>query len=539
MNKNLRIIKSLFIVIFILFFSCEKDLYEDTLQKENNKNIKYKTIKLSEIKKYSPKTARALIKIQNSSDNIKIDSRQIYGKEIDSTNIIYLVNDNGFESFTFKVLQAEGLSHFENIIINNYPNGNIDAFITKFNLNKPLELVKLDKNLGNSILNIETSKLNNTNSNFTNRDCLTVGYYDTVDACEGELVTPGENPECFNSDGTRKQREIFIVLAEDCSNSSGGSFGGVVVGPPSGNGGSGGEYSAIFIPNPYEGEEDLNNPSYVLANQITAFITTIKNNYSQLNNTSQLNNIFSNTNWFLYALIDFGNDNDDFTDSDKDAIEFTLNNIVSVYDIINQNSSNLTDNEVQELKYKTLMFLLNNPNTNVNNFNELMEFIASNNIEIDYIQNNNNSNLINFNSISELDIYNQTMKTESQDNSNGSQGFDNQNRHYSTKTISISCCNNLAIEVVTNPLPNFSIVQDQSTTFLSNSVIGNTWVQTSMNITNINYSSTHAQVTLSGYINSGITWEGFEIGLKYRKKIVFLINKNTGQIGSSSVYNQN
>jgi len=46
--------------------------------------------------------------------------------------------------------------------------------------------------------------------------------YDLVDACEGELVTPEENPDCFNPDGTRAFHMVFIIVDQAC-NFSGGS----------------------------------------------------------------------------------------------------------------------------------------------------------------------------------------------------------------------------------------------------------------------------------------------------------------------------
>lgn len=170
----------------------------------------------------------------------------------------------------------------------------------------------------------------------------------------------------------------------------------------------------------------------------------------------------------------------------------------------------------------------------------LIDIASENNVDFEYI--NTSSNNLNTTVLSTLADFNNhiiSMQTLTQDNSYGSIGFDSQSRHVSTKTIAITSLNNLAIEVVTNPLPNFSLVPGDSTSFLSNTVIGNTWVQNSMNISNMNYSSTEAQVTLLGFINSGITWENFHIGIKVRRGIKFLINKNNGQIGSSYVYTIN
>jgi hypothetical protein len=375
MKNNLKKIRILLIMLFALFFSCEKDLYENAINQEKN-GYKFKSIKLSEVKKHNIKTSNAINKLQNYSENASLRTTEAYGKIIDTTNVIYLVKENGFESFTFKILQTEGLHYFENIVVNNYPNGNIEILSVKFNLNKSLEQVKVQNNLLTSQTTTEVSKYNTTTNTFErNGGCVEVGYYETVDRCQGELVTPEEKPKCFNADGTKAQVQVFVVVASDCDEGvtgGGDSSGGVIVGGPYGPGNTGGGTggsgnngntgttntpNVIFIPNPYEGDPDPSNASFVFAGKVSTFLNTLK-----INNPV-IQNILTSNYWVYPAIVDFMRNNDGLTLENKDAVSFALNNIETVFNSIYQNSNNLSESEINQLKYKAFIFLLNNPRT--------------------------------------------------------------------------------------------------------------------------------------------------------------------------------
>ncbi|NJM80800.1 MAG: hypothetical protein HC854_16500 [Flavobacterium sp.] len=109
------------------------------------------------------------------------------------------------------------------------------------------------------------------------------------------MVTPSENPRCFNADGTRATREVFITLAEDCSDGGGGDSGFNGNPPDSNNGGNnngssgGGDINGygIFIPNLYNGEADPNNVEFVLAGQIATYFNALPQNIKSLTNSNQ------------------------------------------------------------------------------------------------------------------------------------------------------------------------------------------------------------------------------------------------------------
>lgn len=360
MKNNLKKIRILLIMLFALFFSCEKDLYENAINQEKN-GYKFKSIKLSEVKKHNIKTSNAINKIQNYSENASLRTTEAYGKIIDATNVIYLAKEDGSESFTFRILQPEGLKYFENIIINNYPNGAIEVLSAKFNLNKTLELTKIQNNLNESLISTEVSKYNKDTNTFSSYECITIGYYDLVFACEGDNEGYWE---CYNEDGSEKMVQVFVTIYEDCSfDSGGGNSGGVTIGnPPTGGGsssegGSGGESGAIFIPNPYEGDPDPSNASFVFAGKVSTFLNTLK-----INNPV-IQNILTSNYWVYPAIVDFMRNNDGLTLENKDAVSFALNNIETVFNSIYQNSNNLSESEINQLKYKAFIFLLNNPGT--------------------------------------------------------------------------------------------------------------------------------------------------------------------------------
>lgn len=533
MKNNLKKIRILLIMLFALFFSCEKDLYENAINQEKN-GYKFKSIKLSEVKKHNIKTSNAINKIQNYSENASLRTTEAYGKIIDTTNVNYLAKEDGSESFTFRILQPEGLKYFENIIINNYPNGAIEVLSAKFNLNKTLELTKIQNNLNESLVSTEVSKYNKDTNTFSSYECITIGYYDLVSACEGDNEGYWE---CYNEDGSEKMVQVFVTIYEDCSfDSGGGNSGGVTIGnPPTGGGsssegGSGGESGAIFIPNPYEGDPDPSNASFVFAGKVSTFLNTLK-----INNPV-IQNILTSNYWVYPAIVDFMRNNDGLTLENKDAVSFALNNIETVFNSIYQNSNNLSESEINQLKYKAFIFLLNNPNSNVNNFRELMGFIASNNIEIDYIQNNNNSNLMSFNTISEFDTFIQSMNSGQQGDGPNVSNVETQNQFFSTKKININSTHTIIVEVVANKSSNITL-DSQSNSYLDGFLPGNTWVQTTMSMTNQNYSSNEALITLTGYINVGIKYGDIEFGFKHRKMIKFLINKVNGQLCCAVVTN--
>ena len=206
---------------------------------------------------------------------------------------------------------------------------------------------------------------NDTSANRgTGSDCITVGYYETVDACGGELVTPDENPRCFNADGTRATKEVFITVAEDCSDNGGGGDGGYNGNPDDPNNGgndgstSGGTYngSGIFIPNIYNGDEDPTNSEFVLAGQVSTYFNSLPQNIRSLT---------SNNTWVYAYLVEyFKNHGNTVNNRNTPNATVALNNFYNFQ--LNSYSPNLSHVAHEKLIFWAYYNFLNNNLMNVN-----------------------------------------------------------------------------------------------------------------------------------------------------------------------------
>ncbi|VXC17842.1 exported hypothetical protein [Flavobacterium sp. 9AF] len=392
-----RIYLFLFAVIILLFSNCEKDF--DTNEHSTNKdNFNFKTITFNEVTKINKK---ASLKVLELKSNFLQKNAIIQGVLVDTTNIIHLQREDGFSSFSFKIQQDINLTYFQNLVIENFPNGEQRTLLVKFNLNTPL--LFLDKqSISNATTSIETTNLsNNTSENRgTGSDCITVGYWETVDACEGELVTPSENPRCFNADGSRATKEVFITIAEDCSDGSGGGDDGGFNGnpPDSNNGGdnngsnNGGTYNGagIFIPNIYTGDDDPNNPDFVLSGQVADYFNALPQNIKSLTN---------NNTWVYAYLVDYFRNHGN-TVNNRNTLNATtaLNNFYTFQ--LSSYSPNLSHVAHEKLNFWAYYNFLNNNISNVNTqtiFNikdYVIQTASSQNDEsvIDYLFDNYQSN---------------------------------------------------------------------------------------------------------------------------------------------------
>lgn len=163
----------------------------------------------------------------------------------------------------------------------------------------------------------------------------------------------------------------------------------------------------------------------------------------------------------------------------------------------------------------------------------LLYIVASNDLELDCsLQEYVNQDINNLDDLSE---YVQSINFDVEDDSVGDFSNTTQDQVVGTKTIELSSLIDLTIEVVANTQPNFSLDQDGCKSYISNVVVGNTWVQNSMTITKMDYMPSYAQITILGYNSIGVSLEGLEFGIKQKRKITFLINKTTGELCCSSI----
>ena len=270
MNKKIRYIPKLALAcLFIILLSCQAEELAVENQKPDNPKINLKKITFQDLDNYNPKTLLTLQKILKPSKNSQSASRGANESNtyvVDSTNIIYINNNEGYDSFTFKVITDPEADYIQNIVISNYADGTSNTYLSEYNLNTNAskideELIK-DYITGTTFYNLDGANLTYAKGG-SDELCVDIGYYTYVDKCQGELVTPGENPGCFNADGTRAQKKVFVISASYCSDGGGsGTPGpGMGLGDGIGNPGTGpGTGGGGGTTNPGSGSTPITNP---------------------------------------------------------------------------------------------------------------------------------------------------------------------------------------------------------------------------------------------------------------------------------------
>jgi hypothetical protein len=361
-------LKNILLLLTVLFtFSCSKDTYEENLNLDS-RDYHFKKINFQELRNINNQAfieSAKLKKVLPADKHNSIES--ISDFDIDLQNIQYLKKVNNQETFSFRVLQSATATFSQNIVIDCKPNQSPQTYLITYYLNKQLGQISTNDMFMNSITSTSTARLNSSSSNVTNTSgCLEVGYYEEEDYCEGELTTPGENPECFNNDGSRRKVLVFKVLASDCSTSGGEDFIPDAQewmnyhqnpsNPSSGNGsnglGGGGENSSnldIFIPN-YFNSEDLSNPATQNMLQINQFI------YNLYASDNAIKNVVDTTEWLLAYTNYWIGVNGGLSSSNQNALTYAFNNMPSVFyqypDTIN------TQAQISLFQYNAFQFLL-------------------------------------------------------------------------------------------------------------------------------------------------------------------------------------
>ena len=110
-----------------------------------------------------------------------------------------------------------------------------------------------------------------------------------------------------------------------------------------------------------------------------------------------------------------------------------------------------------------------------------------------------------------------------------------------TRNVNITPLHQLTLEIIITPSPNFSLDESNSTSYLASNLLpGNSWIQTSIIVTNSNINNgVDAEITISGYMYYGVKIGDYEVGTKRRKQIIIRFEKSTGKIYYSEVNNLN
>lgn len=335
-TKVKNIFSLLSAMLLISLTSCSEEIYE-----RHNHNGNSKKNNIITFKQFKKETGINDFKFLKSVGLSNDNNRAIEAEFLtDSTEIIKYTSVNDKVTYSFKIYPI-----YEALESREYYNLVYEKFNNEWNelifLNKEREIQQEGESILESSKMIYNEKLSAMSmSGF----CEVINYTIQCDGscdgtCDGFACPTGQCIHesvsyvyCGNSGGLEA---LPLTLVESPGNSGGGG---------------GNEYSGIYIPNPYNGEADLNNPDFVFATQVAAFTRTLPNN---------LKNLMTNNFWIYPNIVDFMNNNDGLTQENKDAVIFALTNSIPIF---NLNPSNWTLQEINRLRYETFIFLLNNPN---------------------------------------------------------------------------------------------------------------------------------------------------------------------------------
>ena len=126
-------LKTILLLSLFSFFSCEKDLYDDSIQQ--NSKIILKRVSLKDLEsRQNTKVMNAvsLLKNQKIKSNSKIVYDSIFDFHFDDERGIYLENGEK-NSYTFPVYRISS-NKIENLLFNLNDKGEYDVFLVKYNL---------------------------------------------------------------------------------------------------------------------------------------------------------------------------------------------------------------------------------------------------------------------------------------------------------------------------------------------------------------------------------------------------------------------
>lgn len=159
------------------------------------------------------------------------------------------------------------------------------------------------------------------------------------------------------------------VSYEYCGNGGSGDVGSGDSGDINIGFGSGGEDSGIYIPNPYTGDADLNNPDFALAIQVSDFVETITNS------NFALKSLMEDNSWLYPNIVQFMRDNGhEVSQVNKDAVVFALTNVIPVFKL---NLPDWTFTNINLFHYDSFNLLLQSQE-NVNFTNQIVTKIQQN-----------------------------------------------------------------------------------------------------------------------------------------------------------------
>jgi hypothetical protein len=324
----------LMLTLFLTLIGCSEDVYENHIH--NNNTVNKNSISF---KKFKGETG---IKNFESLKSLNLGnefSRSIESEFVtDTTKIKKYTSLNNNVTYSFKIYpitEALKSKEYYNLVYEKYGNEWNELIF----LNKEKETPHIGESKLESSKMVYNKKLSAMNmagfceiTNYTNGSCTCIDKK-SCDWCIDCVTSTVSYFYCGNS-GNLEALPLSLV-------DSPGNIGG---------GGAGNNYSGIYIPNPYDGDDNLNNPDFVYTNQVAAFTRTLHPNLKKL---------LTNNFWIYQNIVDFIINNGGLTQENKDAVVFALTNSIPIF---NLSLPNWTFTDINQLQYNAFIFLLQNPN---------------------------------------------------------------------------------------------------------------------------------------------------------------------------------
>ena len=241
MKNNLKQFKTLFVLLFVVFYSCEKDLYDEAFNVENSKKANVTTSTLKEVFK-NEDFVLSYKKIPKKKASSSSEFSRTTFEENNGFTIIdapvKIVDRDGVVTYTLLIERDNNVDgKLENLVLFSQPQNNEIGYVIKYNSFREDELTEEEVN-DNGISEIEGIL---TEDNAEGR-ILYISYWvshcvvgvNDGGYCGGNSSNPYFTHNCGHwEDG-------FIYIGDDSNFEGGGGSGGETVDDGIGGSGSGG-----------------------------------------------------------------------------------------------------------------------------------------------------------------------------------------------------------------------------------------------------------------------------------------------------------
>ncbi|PJE39475.1 MAG: hypothetical protein CUR32_12355 [Flavobacterium sp.] len=345
-----KLVSLCLVVLLTVFLGCSEDIYENSTSHSNAQKEKYK-ISFAQFKREKGIKNFDLLKtIKSTSINAREEGTD-KGYVIDTTTIYRYTTQNNKITYSFKIYPI-----YQTLEDKEYYNLVYEKFGDQWN-----EIIFKNKEKDSIISGepkTESSEMlyyKGFNTSITISDFCQTIIYDYRCTQEAPYCTPGNCDGCsicvsesISYWPCEDPTTIDQTIAEPISGSSAGA-------------GSGGNaLSGIYIPNPYNGDADINNAEFMLACQVTAYTNILSQNFPSIGATLTFNP------WMHSNIIDFvRNNGNELTPRNQNAIFSALNNILP---IINIRNPNMTFVQINTYNYNAFIFFLNHTDVNSNKY---------------------------------------------------------------------------------------------------------------------------------------------------------------------------